>query len=229
VEWVRPGADKWHYQRKRIAHSFSKKAPETVASLVKNNRRFRDLLDIVDQRVTIEKSSQQTSNTSDSKWAEFVNIVRRQAASLHSTLQVRWKCTCSMFHATSLQLPQGSLDNWAYKLILRLATSSHKSLYSACIRKFCVTSIDGQIQMVTNPSVVASVTSNHLTYLQKLQANLDDNGHNRRKLEFDNEHRLVSVLKSPQALRTGSLKGALKTGSVISASIDSTCQRYVNR
>lgn len=230
MEWAKPGADQWHYQRKRIAHSFGKRGPDCVASLVKNNRRFRDLLDVVDQRATTEKSDQIISSLSESRWVQTISAVRTQATSLHAALQIRWNCTCSMLHATSLQLPKIPSETWTHSLVLRLASSPQVPSSTARIRRFHVTTSDGQLEPSASVTASSTRVMDKSGYLEKLQSDMDLRVSDRRELSFYNEHKLVSMRKSSSGCRTGSLKGVLKLGGIDrNINIPADPQKYVRR
>jgi hypothetical protein len=106
VDWAKPGQDRWNYQRKRIAHSFSNKGAETVASLEKSNRKFRELLDLLDREFIDTRITKGQTESHDIAWSKLFQSIRRHASSLHSALKNGWKCNCMVPHVGALELQE---------------------------------------------------------------------------------------------------------------------------
>ncbi|KAF4628215.1 hypothetical protein G7Y89_g9938 [Cudoniella acicularis] len=123
VDWAKPGADRWSYQRKRISHSFSKKGTATMKSFGEKNRKFRDLLNELDLKAVASQSNQRKVTTKDTTWARIFECIRRQANSLHRALRNGWKCGCETPHLAALQLQERATSDWTSQFIMAFASA----------------------------------------------------------------------------------------------------------
>jgi hypothetical protein len=170
VDWAKPGEDKWNYQRKRIAHSFSKKGAETIASMERNNRKFRELLDLLDGKLVDGKNSQRKTMSKDTTWAKIFECIRKHTRSLHSVIKNGWKCNCVVPHLTALQLRErDGNDSAAYFTLIFTSSEATKTLTPT--RKLIVTVKD------TNSNNLATFRPQPPPiqdwYLDKLRQNIE--------------------------------------------------------
>lgn len=217
VDWARPGEDKWNYQRKRIAHSFSKKGPETITSLSKNIRRFRDLLDVLDERVgTTGKQEQRKAGSNDTTWAKIYECIRKQALSLHEALKGGWKCTCDVPHMTSLQLQRRVTGGLSSQFILTfMPPSSSKKAWER--RKFAVAvkeikAADLTVAIRPAPNPVQE------GYLNKLKSNVELSTPQKDQLSFYKESEFPAKSSHSSTSSFSSFRKALRSSSSVANS-----------
>jgi hypothetical protein len=170
VDWVKPGEDKWNYQRKRIAHSFSKKGAETITSMERNNRKFRELLDLLDGKLVNTKVDQRKAISKDTTWANIFECIRRHARSLHSALKNGWKCNCMAPHLAALQLQErdGGCSTASFTMAFTSSTSPRTSNF---LRKVIITAkstySNNRANLRPQPTPVQD------WYLDKLRQNIE--------------------------------------------------------
>ena len=217
MDWARPGEDKWNYQRKRIAHSFSKKGTVTIASLSNNIQRFRGLLDALDESVgTTGKLEQRKAKSGDTTWAKMFACIRKQAFSLHAALRDGWKCTCAMPHLTSLQLQRRVTGEWTSQFVLTfLPPSDAKATWEK--RRFSVAAKQAKVvDMVVSVRPTASPVSDG--YLSKLKSNVELSTPQKDQLSFYQESDLCSRSSVVPTTTFGSFRKALRSSSSMASS-----------
>ena len=175
VDWAKPGEDKWNYQRKRISHSFSKKGPVTVTSLGEKNRKFKDLLDMLDRKAT-PRNHQGKAISKDTTWAKVFECIRRQANSLHSALKNGWKCSCEVPHMTSLQLQKAATGDWPAHFIMKFALSKDYKIPLKSHRKVMITVVQPkkmELSSLPRPQPIPVQQELHPTKINLLRANFE--------------------------------------------------------
>ena len=168
---MKPGEDKWNYQRKRISHSFSKKGAETIASMERNNRKFRELLDLLDDELVAGRSIQKKATSKDARWTAIIECIRKHATSLHSALRNGWKCNCMVPHVTTLRLQERenekSSNSFAMTFMSSISQESTSSVRKVTIIVKESMTANGQPLARPQPSPVQD------WYLNKLRQNIE--------------------------------------------------------
>jgi len=216
---VKPGEDKLNYQRKRISHSFSKKGPETIASMERNNRKFRELLDLLDGKLVAGRSNQKKTMSKDTTWTAILECIRKHARSLHSALKNGWKCNCMVPHLTALRLQEREGENSSASFTMTFM-SSMSSKSTSPVRKVTITvkkgmSTKGQPIGRPQPTPVQD------WYLNKLRQNIesveaqDSKILSHRTLNSSslssNDHADVKVTKSDSVITLSSIRAGQGT------------------
>ncbi|RFU33868.1 hypothetical protein B7463_g2502, partial [Scytalidium lignicola] len=168
VDWAKPGENRWEYQRKRISHSFRQRGPETATSLERNNRKLRELLDLLDLMIGDEKVNRRKFSPKDTAWAKIFECIRRHAGSLHSALSNGWKCSCNLPHVVALQLQERTTGDWSSEFALTF--TSPKS--TKCIRKVRITARESNTMDISSPTR-PELTPAPEWYLDKLRNNFE--------------------------------------------------------
>ncbi|KFY87148.1 hypothetical protein V498_07273, partial [Pseudogymnoascus sp. VKM F-4517 (FW-2822)] len=198
VDWAEEGKDRWHYQRKRISHSFSKKGPALVDSIWDKNRKFKDLLETLDRKAVSKQAYQRKTVTNDTTWAQIFQCIRHQANSLHLALRNGWKCTCETPHLAALQLQERATGNWSSQFIMTLnKTNSY------------------QKALMSGLKVVATVKQSKdvapLTILRPQPAAAQEGYLNKLRAEFDTRPKPRFVSKSSPSILGSAMKRSNKT------------------
>ncbi|KFZ13510.1 hypothetical protein V502_06563 [Pseudogymnoascus sp. VKM F-4520 (FW-2644)] len=172
VDWAEEGKDRWHYQRKRISHSFSKKGPALVESIGDKNRKFKDLLETLDRKAVSKQTYQRKTVMNDTTWAQIFQCIRLQANSLHLALRNGWKCTCETPHLAALQLQERATGDWSSHFIMTLnKTNSYQKALMSGLKVVATVkqSKDVAPSMILRPQPAAAQEG----YLNKLRADFD--------------------------------------------------------
>ncbi|OBT67080.1 hypothetical protein VE03_04481 [Pseudogymnoascus sp. 23342-1-I1] len=172
VDWAEEGKDKWHYQRKRISHSFSKKGPALVGSIWDKNRKFKDLLETLDRKAVSKQAYQRKTVMNDTTWAQIFQCIRHQANSLHLALRNGWKCSCETPHLAALQLQERATGDWSSRFIMTLNTTN--SYQKALMSGLKIVATVKQSKNVAPSTIVRpQPVSAKEGYLNKLRAEFD--------------------------------------------------------
>lgn len=172
-------------------------------------KRFRDLLDVLDERIGTSGKQEQRKVSNDTTWAKIFECIRTQALSLHAALKNGWKCTCEVPHLTSLQLQRRTTGEWSSQFILTFLppTDSSKTWDR---RRFSVAVKGSEVKDMT-VAIRPTPTPVQEGYLNKLKSNVELSTPEKEQLSFYKESEFRSKSSPNSNSSFSSLRRALRS------------------
>lgn len=175
----------------------------------RNNRKFRELLDLLDGKLVNTKVDQRKAISKDTTWANIFECIRRHARSLHSALKNGWKCNCMAPHLAALQLQErdGGCSTASFTMAFTSSTSPRTSNF---LRKVIITAkstySNNRANLRPQPTPVQD------WYLDKLRQNIEC------ELSLDAKGVQTSSNSSSISSKYGSSTSFTKSDSIVTLS-----------